>query len=34
VQEENIINSSELLNKTKAEIKVQSFEKVLNKAKS
>jgi len=34
VQEENIINASELLNKTKAEIKVQSFEKVLNNAKS
>jgi len=34
VQEENIINTSKLLNKTNAEIKLQSFEKVLEKAKS
>ena len=33
VQRENIINASELLNKTNAEIKLQSFEKVLAKAK-
>lgn len=33
VQKENILNTSELLNKTKAEIKLQSFEKVLTKAK-
>ena len=33
VQRENILNTSELLNKTKAEIKLQSFEKVLTKAK-
>jgi DNA adenine methylase len=30
IQEENILNTSKLLNKTKAEIKLQSFEKVLN----
>jgi site-specific DNA-adenine methylase len=34
VQRENIINTSKLLNKTKAEIKLQGFEKVLTKAKS
>lgn len=34
VQKENILNTSKLLNKTKAEIKLQSFEKVLDKAKS
>jgi len=33
VQKENILNTSKLLNKTKAEIKLQSFEKVLTKAK-
>ncbi|MBS9783804.1 DNA adenine methylase [Candidatus Gracilibacteria bacterium] len=33
VQKENILNASKLLNKTKAEIKLQSFEKVLEKAK-
>jgi len=33
VQKENILNTSELLNKTKAEIKLQSFEKILTKAK-
>jgi len=33
VQKENILNTSELLNKTKADIKLQSFEKVLTKAK-
>ncbi len=32
IQEENIINTSKLLNKTNAEIKVQGFEKVLEKA--
>lgn len=34
VQKENIINASKLLNKTKAEIKLQGFEKVLTKAKA
>lgn len=34
VQEENILNTSALLNKTKAEIKLQSFEKVLKNAKT
>lgn len=34
VQKENILNTSKLLKKTKAEIKFQSFEKVLEKAKS
>ncbi len=34
IQEENIRNTSILLNKVKAEIKLQSFEKVLDKAKS
>lgn len=34
VQETNILNTSELLNRTKAEIKVESFEHVLDKAKS
>jgi len=34
VQKENILNTSKLLNKTQAEIKLQSFEKVLEKAKS
>ena len=34
VQRENIINTSKLLNKTKAEIKLQSFEKVVEKAKT
>ena len=34
VQEENILNVSRLLNKTKAEIKLQSFEKVLENANS
>ena len=34
VQRENIINTSKLLNKTKAEIKLQSFEKILTKAKA
>jgi len=33
VQRENILNTSELLNKTKADIKVQSFEQILTKAK-
>ncbi len=33
VQKENILNTSKLLNKTKAEIKLQSFKKVLEKAK-
>ncbi|PIE85256.1 modification methylase [Candidatus Gracilibacteria bacterium] len=33
VQKENILNASKLLNKTKAEIKLQSFEQVLEKAK-
>ncbi|MCP4523129.1 MAG: DNA adenine methylase [Candidatus Gracilibacteria bacterium] len=33
VQKENIMNASKLLKKTKAEIKLQSFEKVLTKAK-
>ena len=32
VQRENILNASKLLNKTKSEIKLQSFEKVLDKA--
>jgi len=32
VQKENILNTSELLNKTRAEIKLQSFEKILIKA--
>lgn len=32
VQKENILNTSNLLNKTKAEIKLQSFEKVLENA--
>lgn len=32
VQEENIINTSKLLNKTKAEIQLQSFENVLENA--
>lgn len=34
VQKENILNTSKLLNKTKAEIKLQSFEKVLENANS
>ena len=34
IQEENIRNTSILLNKVKADIKLQSFEKVLDKAKS
>lgn len=34
VQRENILNASKLLNKTKAEIKLQSFEKVLDKAQT
>lgn len=34
VQKENILNASRLLNETKAEIKLQSFEKVLDKAES
>lgn len=34
IQEENILNTSKLLNKTKAEIKLQSFEEVLKEAKS
>lgn len=34
IQKENILNTSKLLNKTKAEIKLQSFEEVLNKVKS
>lgn len=33
VQKENILNTSKLLNKTKAQIKLQSFEKVLTNAK-
>ncbi len=33
IQRDNIINTSRLLNNTKAEIKLQSFEKVLTKAK-
>ena len=33
VQKDNILKTSKLLNKTKAEIKLQSFEKVLTKAK-
>ncbi len=32
VQEKNILNSSKLLRKTKAEIRLQSFERVLDKA--
>lgn len=32
VQKENILNTSQLLNKTNAEIKLQSFEKILTKA--
>ncbi len=32
VQKKNILNASKLLKQTKAEIKLQSFEKVLNKA--
>jgi len=34
VQKENIINTSKLLKKTKAIIKLQSFDKVLKKAKN
>ena len=34
VQKENILQASKLLNKTKAEIKLQSFEKVIDKAES
>jgi DNA adenine methylase len=34
IQKENILNSSKLLKQTKAEIKVQSFEKVLDKAQN
>lgn len=34
IQRENILNASKLLNKTKAEIKLQSFEKVVEKAKA
>ncbi len=34
VQKENIINTSKLLNKTKAEIKLHSFDKVLENANS
>ena len=34
IQEENILNTSKLLNETKAIIKFQSFEKVLENAKS
>ena len=34
VQKENILNSSKLLNLTNAEIKLQSFEKVLDKAEA
>ncbi|MDD2871156.1 MAG: DNA adenine methylase [Candidatus Gracilibacteria bacterium] len=34
VQKENILNASRLLNETKAEIKLQSFEKVLDKAQT
>ena len=33
VQKENILNTSKLLNETKAEIKLQSFEKVLENSK-
>jgi len=33
VQEENVLNTSKLLNETEAEIKLQSFEKVLENAK-
>lgn len=33
IQRENITNTSKLLNKTKADIKLQSFEKVLDNAK-
>jgi DNA adenine methylase len=33
IQRENITNTSKLLNKTKADIKLQSFEKVLYNAK-
>jgi DNA adenine methylase len=33
VQEENILNTSKLLNKTEAQIKVASFEEVLKNAK-
>jgi site-specific DNA-adenine methylase len=33
VQEENITNVSKLLNATEAEIQVESFEHVLDKAK-
>lgn len=34
VQKKNILNASKLLRQTKAEIKLQSFEKVLKKANS
>jgi len=34
VQRENLLNASRLLNETKAEIKLQSFEKVLDNAQS
>ena len=34
VQKENILNTSKLLKQTKAEIKLQSFEKVVDKAQS
>lgn len=34
VQKENILNTSKLLKQTKAEIKLQSFEKVVNKAEN
>jgi site-specific DNA-adenine methylase len=34
VQKENILNVSKLLNKTKAIIKLQSFQEVLENAKS
>lgn len=34
VQEKNILNTSKLLNKTQAEIKLQSFEKILDKVQS
>lgn len=33
IQKENILNASRLLNETKAEIKLQSFEKILEKVK-
>jgi hypothetical protein len=33
VQEENILNTSKLLKKTKAEIQVLSFEKIVKKVK-